>query len=51
MGSPVLAKIVEYYIEFLEQKTIASAPIDCDSRPKLWKRYVDDVLEVLKQAV
>ena len=42
--SPILANI---YIEWLEGEAIATAPIDC--RPKTWKRYVDNVLEVMKQ--
>ena len=46
MGSPVSAIIAEFCMEFLEQKAIATEPIDC--RPKLWKRYVDDVLEIIK---
>ncbi|XP_072039550.1 uncharacterized protein [Amphiura filiformis] len=32
-------------MEWLEQKAIANAPIAC--RPKLWKRYVDDILEII----
>ncbi|XP_071963828.1 uncharacterized protein [Antedon mediterranea] len=35
------------YLEFLEQKAIAAAPLEC--KPRLWKRYVDDVLEIVKQ--
>ncbi|XP_072025437.1 uncharacterized protein [Amphiura filiformis] len=31
-------------MEWLEQRAIANAPIAC--RPKLWKRYVDDILEI-----
>ena len=31
----------------LEQQAIATAPIDC--KPKLWKRYVDDILEIIKR--
>ncbi|XP_066300839.1 uncharacterized protein [Branchiostoma lanceolatum] len=31
----------------LEQQAIATAPVNCT--PKLWKRYVDDVLELLKR--
>ena len=46
MSSPVLAIIAEFCMEFLEQKFIATAPIDC--RPKLRKRYVNDVLEIIK---
>ncbi|XP_053372991.1 uncharacterized protein LOC128546467 [Mercenaria mercenaria] len=34
-------------MEFLEQQAIATAPLDC--RPKLWKRYVDDVLEIIRK--
>ena len=37
-------------MEYLEQAAIASVPLDL--KPKLWKRYVDDILEVInKQAV
>ncbi|XP_072041087.1 uncharacterized protein [Amphiura filiformis] len=34
-------------MEALEQQAIATAPLDC--RPKLWLRYVDDVLEVINK--
>ena len=47
MGSPVSAIIAEFCMEFLEQKAVATAPLNC--RPKLWKRYVDDVLEIVKE--
>ena len=33
-------------MEFLEQQAIATAPLDC--QPRLWKRYVDDILEIVK---
>ena len=33
-------------MEFLEQKAIATAPLE--SKPKLWRRYVDDILEIVK---
>ena len=46
MGSPVSPIVANLYMEFLEQQAIASAPMDC--KPKLWKRYVDDVLEVIR---
>ena len=46
MGSPVSAIIANMFMEWLEKEAIASAPMDC--RPKLWRRYVDDVLEVIK---
>ena len=46
MGSPVSAIIANMFMEWLEKEAIASAPMDC--RPKIWRRYVDDVLEVIK---
>ena len=46
MGSPVSAIIANMFMEWLEKEAIASAPKNC--RPKLWRRYVDDVLEVIK---
>jgi len=33
-------------MEYLEQEAITTASLDC--KPKLWKRYVDDILEVVK---
>ena len=33
-------------MEFLEQQAIATASIQC--KPRLWKHYVDDVLEIIK---
>ena len=47
-GISVFAIIAEFCMELLEQKAIATAPIDC--RPNLWKRYVDDVLEIVKDS-
>ncbi len=35
------------YMEYLEQAALLTAPLEC--KPKLWKRYVDDVLEVVKK--
>ena len=35
------------FMEHLEQKLLATAPKDLT--PKLWKRYVDDILEVVKK--
>ena len=46
MGSPVSPIIANIYMEFMEQQAIATAPIQC--KPRLWKRYVDDVLEIIK---
>ena len=47
MGSPVSPIAANIFMEDLEQKAIATAPPDC--RPKLWLRYVDDILEVVKK--
>ena len=47
MGSPVSPIAANIFMEHLEQQAIATAPIDC--KPKLWLRYVDDILEVVKQ--
>ena len=47
MGSPVSPVVANLYMEFLEQRAIATAPIHC--RPRLWKRYVDDVLEIVRK--
>ncbi|XP_072051908.1 uncharacterized protein [Amphiura filiformis] len=47
MGSPVSPVVANLYMEFLEQHALASAPLDC--KPRLWKRYVDDILEVVKE--
>ena len=46
MGSHVSPVIANFYMEFLEHKSIASAPLD--AKPKLWRRYVDDILEIIK---
>ena len=47
IGSPVSPILANFFIEWLEQQAIATAPIDC--KPKLWKRYVDDILEIIKR--
>ena len=46
MGSPVSPVVANLYMEFLEEKAIASAPLDF--KPRMWRRYVDDVLEIVK---
>ena len=46
MGSPVSPIIANLYMEWLEQRAIATAPVNC--RPRLWKRFVDDTLEMIK---
>ena len=47
MGSPVSPILANFFMEWLEQQAIATGPIDCT--PKLWKRYVDDILEIIKR--
>ncbi|XP_072041354.1 uncharacterized protein [Amphiura filiformis] len=47
MGSPVSAIIANIYMEWLEEQAIVNAPLDC--KPKLWRRYVDDVLEIIQK--
>ena len=42
MGSPVSPIVVNLYMGDLEQKIIATAPVDCQMRN--WKRYVDNVI-------
>jgi len=34
-------------MEWLEKQAIATAPVE--RKPKFWKRYVDDVLELIKK--
>ena len=46
VGSPVSPILANFFMEWLEQQAISTAPIDC--KPKLWKRYVDDILEIIK---
>ena len=45
MGSPVSLTVANLFMEWLEQEAIAAAPMKC--KPQLWKRYVDDVLEII----
>ena len=47
MGSPVSPIIANLYMEWLEKRAIATAPVNC--RPRLWKRFVDDTLEVINR--
>ena len=46
-GSSVSQIVANLYMEGLEQHAIATAPIMC--APRLWKRFVDDILEVIKK--
>ena len=47
MGSPLSPIACNLFMEWLECKAIATAPASC--RPRIWKRYVDDVLEVIRK--
>ena len=47
MGSPLSPLRCNLFMEWLEQKAISTSPITC--RPRLWKRYVNDVLEVIRK--
>ena len=47
MGSPVSPIVANLFMEHLEQQAIATAPLTCT--PRLWKRYVDDILEIIKE--
>lgn len=45
MGSPVSAVVANLYMEHFETLALSSAPV----RPRIWKRYVDDVLSIQKK--
>ena len=47
MGSPLSPIACNIFMEWLEQEAIATAPINC--KPRLLKRYVDDILEIIKK--
>jgi len=47
MGNPVSSLVANMYMEHLEQKPHDTAPVKL--KPKLWKRYVNDILEVAKR--
>ncbi|XP_072023428.1 uncharacterized protein, partial [Amphiura filiformis] len=47
MGIPLSPLACNIFMEWLEQKAISTAPDSC--RPRLWKRYVDDVLEIIRR--
>ena len=47
MGSPVSPIIANLFMEDLEQTVLSTAPPTI--KPRLWKRYVDDVLAFVKE--
>ena len=47
MGSPVFPVVANLHMEFLEHEVIATASVI--NRPRLWKRYVDDILEIVNK--
>ena len=49
MDSPVSPLAANIFMEHLEETAIATAPMNI--KPKLWKRYVDDILEVVRKEV
>ena len=46
MGSPVSPVVANLYMEHLETIIMQSSPLDL--KPLLWKRYVDDILTIIK---
>ena len=46
MSSLVPPIVANLFMEHLEKEAIATAPTNC--RPRMWKRYVDDILDVIK---
>ena len=49
MGSPVSVVVSNLYMEDLEQRALTTAPPEI--KPRFWKRFVDDVFEVVKRGV
>ena len=45
MDSPLSPVAVNLFMEWLEEEVIKTAPEDC--KPRMWKRYVNDVLEIV----
>jgi len=47
MDGPVSPLVANVYMEYLERKILDTAPVEL--KPRLWQRYVDDILEVVKK--
>ena len=45
MGSPVSAVIANLVMEDVEQRALASTPVN----PSFWKRFVDDVISAVSE--
>jgi len=48
MGSDVSPSVANMHMEHLEEKLQSTAPLK-KLKSRLWKRYVDDILEVIKK--
>ena len=46
MGSPVSVVIANLFMEWFEQEALRTAPSYI--KPRLWRRFVDDIWEVIK---
>ena len=46
MGSPVAVAVSDMYMEALEERVIDTTPPQM--KPKIWKRYIDDLFEFVK---
>jgi len=47
MGSPVSLLMANKFMEHLEEKLHVTVPMEL--KLKLWKRFVDDILEVVRK--
>ena len=45
MGSPASSHVANLFMEHLEEQAINTAP----SKPKIWKRFVDDIFAIVKR--
>ena len=45
MGSPVSPVVANLYMEYFEEIALKTSPV----QTKLWKRFVDDILCILKK--